>query len=196
MSIRTFSVGDQVEILAPSSMGVGTVIAVWPAIEMLDVRFLWGDERVAMKEVLLVDPANLLYGDFPTDAPEMVMVSEGGRRRASRHAKAVSEMARQYASHIGPSARRIASSYLTKTALYWAAEDRKYRCNRSEYEEGKYTCPRDGYPLQRTIYKREGGKSLRLLACKKCLFLIKESDILSDHCEPCEEEDESDLDFG
>lgn len=194
MSIRTFSVGDQVEILAPSSMGVGTVIAVWPAIEMLDVRFLWGDERVAMKEVLQVDPANLLYGDFPVDTGEMVMVSEGGRRRASRHAKAISTMARQHASNTSPRSHhgerirvtRIASSYLAKTALYWAAEDRKYRCNRSEYEEGSYTCPRDGYPLQRTIYKREGGKSLRLLACKKCLFLIKESDILSDHCEPCE----------
>jgi hypothetical protein len=192
MSIRTFSVGDQVEILAPSSMGVGTVIAVWPAIEMLDVRFLWGDERVAMKEVLQVDPANLLYGDFPVDTGEMVMVSEGGRRRASRHAKAIPTVAHQHAPHAASrplhgkrGVARIASSYLAKTALYWAAEDRKYRCNRSEYEEGSYTCPRDGYPLQRTIYKREGGKSLRLLACKRCLFLIKESDILSDHCDPC-----------
>jgi len=83
--------------------------------------------------------------------------------------------------------QRVASVFI-KQSLYWHARDRKYRCTRSEYDSGKYTCPKgaDHGHLAPTVYKRQDGQSVRLLGCRTCLFLIKESDIIRDHCEPVE----------
>ena len=70
------------------------------------------------------------------------------------------------------------SASLEKGALYWAGSDRQYRMRQSEVDP---TCPRcDGdLPLFKAVYKRRSGKSDRLLGCKTCLFLIKDTDILN-----------------
>lgn len=67
----------------------------------------------------------------------------------------------------------------TKVALYWANKDRHYKAPNSELESGEFTCPKCCIPLKTTRYKREKGKSEQLLACPKCLFLIKHCDIVN-----------------
>ena len=77
-----------------------------------------------------------------------------------------------------PSATRVASQY--KESIYWAGKDRQYRMTRSEQETGP-CCPKceGNVPLKKTIYKRRGGGSEKLLGCPSCLFLIKDADILN-----------------
>lgn len=78
--------------------------------------------------------------------------------------------------------RRYKTSALTKTALYWADRDRKYRATTGEREDARYICPRcPGEILATTTYKRESGKSTRLLGCHKCLFLIRKQDVVGHH---------------
>lgn len=72
----------------------------------------------------------------------------------------------------------------TKTALYWAERDRRYRANKGECDSKIFTCPKcrceEGLPipLKKAIYKRREGASEHLLGCPKCLFLIKKEDIM------------------
>jgi len=68
-----------------------------------------------------------------------------------------------------------------RTALYWADKDRKYKATNPEIRQKRYVCPRDGKELIPTAYKRESGKSVKLLGCKKCLFLIRAPDIIGHH---------------
>lgn len=66
-----------------------------------------------------------------------------------------------------------------KTALYWASADRHYKATRSELDSNKFCCPRcEKGILRPTVYKRDGGSSVKLLACPECLFLIKRDDII------------------
>lgn len=79
----------------------------------------------------------------------------------------------------GPLPGRVATAFV-KQALYWAARDRKYRPTRTESGSGSYCCPKCGgdAALRHTTYAREDGRSVKLLACPTCLFLIREDDIL------------------
>jgi len=118
----------------------GTVVAIYPAIGMVDVQFPFGSARYPVEDLQIADldiePVN--YDSIP-----------GGLGTKPVNAK---------------------------TALYWADKDRKYRMCRDEV---KPTCPRcKGIELKKTVYKRMGGKSERLLCCPECLFLIKTTDIL------------------
>tara|TARA_B100000963_G_C22591335_1_gene655652 strand:- start:531 stop:1046 length:516 start_codon:yes stop_codon:yes gene_type:complete len=73
---------------------------------------------------------------------------------------------------------------VSKTALYWADRDRRYRANKGECDSKIFTCPKcrceEGLPipLKKAIYKRREGASEHLLGCPKCLFLIKKEDIM------------------
>ena len=71
---------------------------------------------------------------------------------------------------------RVASRHVQ--ALYWAAPDRHYQATREEIASGVLCCPRDGKSLVSVSYKREQGRSVRLLACPKCLFLVKPDQVL------------------
>lgn len=72
----------------------------------------------------------------------------------------------------------------TKTALYWADRDRRYRANKGECSANAFHCPKckcdEGLPipLKKAIYKRREGASDHLLGCPQCLFLIKKEDIM------------------
>lgn len=67
-------------------------------------------------------------------------------------------------------------------AVYWADVDRRYRASGGELAAQQYHCPRcPDQLLAPTVYKRESGKSVKLLGCHVCLFLVRVSDILNHH---------------
>lgn len=77
--------------------------------------------------------------------------------------------------------RRVADRHL-RNAVYWADRDRKYRATKTEQDSQTYVCPRcPGEVLGPTVYKRESGKSVRLLGCHSCLFLVKVEDVDGHH---------------
>jgi hypothetical protein len=83
--------------------------------------------------------------------------------------------------------QRVAQAFVKKS-LYWHARDRKYRVSRNEHASGSYGCPAKacGGTLRRASYKMEDGQMVKLHACPRCLFMIRASDILDDHCAPAE----------
>lgn len=159
---QEFSPGTIVVPTGGSPTEAGRVVAVWPAIGMVDVQFPWGNKRIEVSEIQILDeegaPVPPNHEDIP-GGPETVEVSGGPA------------MDLEKVSH------SVAQSFLEKQALYWADKGRKYRVTRREQESGDFTCPKcneeDTY-LKPCVYK----KRVRLLGCPSCLFLIKESDIL------------------
>jgi hypothetical protein len=167
-----FSVGDTVAPFGMLESWSGRVTAVWPGIGMVDVETAAGNKRY---------PAESLQEYIGGNAsPPETNSTPGGDQW-------VSVPAPKPATSKQASAKRVANEYrkralFDKGAIYWAGPDRQYRRTRSESECGSVFCPRckeDSSPLERAIYKRRGGKSDKLLGCKLCLFLIKESDILN-----------------
>ena len=141
----------------PSRSGI--VVAIFPAIGMVDVQFPHGSMRYPVED-LVVDTSgdylNIYSGDLDTvpGGVGTVPVSTVPSKKKQ--------------------ASRVASKYM-KQAIYWYKKDRTYRQCRNEV---KPLCPRCKTPLGNTVYKRRGGKSERLLACHSCLFIIKPSDIV------------------
>lgn len=146
---KMFSVGDSVSPYGYQNSVAGKVVAVYPGIGMVDVETSRGTQRLPVEELQKWDQ------DGVSVPPETVSVPGGVPTTA-----------------VTASAKRV--------ALYWADKDRKYRMCRQEISLGKPTCPKCGsdFPLQKTNYKRRGGKSESLLGCKGCLFLIKLDDII------------------
>lgn len=161
---RGFSVGDIAYPFGMFESQAGRVVAVWPAIGMVDVVFPTGKRRYPVEELLKADAENstVLPPQSDSDMTDMVPVSAGPVE------KSASEQ---------PSASRVVEA-ARKKALYWASRDRKYRMRRTEE---KPCCPRceEKSPLRRAIYKRMEGQSERLLGCPSCMFLIKDSDIIN-----------------
>lgn len=137
----TFQIGMKVfPFYGGSKDHHGTVVAIYPAIGMVDVQFPFGSARYPVEDLQIadLDIEPVKYDSIP-----------GGLGTKPVNAK---------------------------TALYWADKDRKYRMCRTEESP---TCPRcKSIELRKTIYKRIGGRSERLLCCPECLFLIKTTDIL------------------
>ncbi len=66
-----------------------------------------------------------------------------------------------------------------KTALYWAAADRRYKATNEEKTAHRYICPKcKKQALRKAIYRRLKGKSERLFGCSSCFFLIERDSIL------------------
>lgn len=80
---------------------------------------------------------------------------------------------------------KSAEEWGNRFSLYWAAPDRQYKATRGETGCGTYTCPHDKSPLKKSNYKRREGKSVNLLVCPSCLFVVKQNDIIGhpDHSE-------------
>jgi hypothetical protein len=159
-----FKVGDRAFPFFTDEYHGGTVVAVWPAIGMVDVQFPQGNMRMPVEELQR-------GGDDPSALPPAVEHDSvpGGARTVpvspGPHAESASRVARAY----------------VKKALYWAAVDRKYRATKGELDSGSYKCPRCRQDhLKKAIYKRTEGASDRLYGCPSCLFLIKRCDILGD----------------
>jgi len=161
-----FSVGDRVFPFYTDAYHAGTVVAVWPAIGMVDVSFPHGTARMGVEELQRGERGD----EAVPPSPENETVPGGvGMVPVSA----------------GPNATRVARTFvqqsLQKNALYWAAVDRKYRASRSELDSGKYGCPKcKAAALRRAVYKRRDGSSEKLYGCPSCLFLVKRCDIIGD----------------
>ena len=141
----------------------GTVVAVWPAIGMVDVQYPHGTARAPVEDLLIdrgrsIESEVDIQSDTVPGGTHTVPVSGGPQPRAS--------------------AARVATKHV-KRAVYWAAKGRMYRPSKTELETGNLCCPRcEENFLRRTIYKREDGASTKLFCCPECLFLIRRDDII------------------
>jgi hypothetical protein len=161
-----FKVGDRVyPILKGNPSNGGTVVAVWPAIGMVDVQYPHGTARAPVEDLLIdrgttIESEVDIQSDTVPGGTHTVPVSGGpGPERTD-------------------STHRVASRYV-KQAVYWAAPNRQYRPTKEELTSGNLCCPRcDEAYLRKTVYKREGGASTKLFCCPECLFLIRRDDIL------------------
>jgi hypothetical protein len=73
-----------------------------------------------------------------------------------------------------------------KSAAYWAASNRQYRVTSQEFEGRKPGCPKCGTSMRKTTYKMAEGSRVRLFACPKDLFLVRQNDLLGPGGEPVE----------
>ena len=154
-----FKVGDRVyPILKGNPSNGGTVVAVWPAIGMVDVQYPHGATRVPVED-LLIDTGSSIDGTVDVAYDSV----PGGTHTVSVPG--------------GPTPNRVASRHVH--SVYWAAKGRQYKPSKTELETGNLCCPRceDAY-LRRTIYKMEDGRRAKLFVCPECLFLIRRDDIL------------------
>lgn len=136
----------------------GLVIAIYPAIGMVDVQFPHGSQRYPVED-LVVDTS----GDYLNIYEDNQDTVPGGVGTVPVTSRAVKKQA-----------SRVASKYM-KQAIYWYKKDRTYRQCRNEEDP---CCPKCKDPLSTTVYKRRGGMSEKLLVCRSCLFIIKPSDII------------------
>ena len=167
-----FSVGDSVfPFQSGNAWQSGRVMAVYPAIGMVDVEFPHGSMRLPVEDLQR-------YENRDTLEPEP------GHDNIPGGAGTVSVPG-------GPTPKKafvtkVAQAWVKKS-LYWAAKDRKYRASRGELEANNFNCPKckEGQ-LKPARYKRMEGKSDHLMGCPHCLFLIKRCDIMghSDYVEP------------
>lgn len=156
-----FHVGDRVyPILKGNPSNGGTVVAVWPAIGMVDVQYPHGATRVPVED-LLIDSGSSIDASVDVAYDSV----PGGT-----HTVPVSG---------GPTPGRVASSHLNRVAVYWAAKGRQYRPTKEELTTGKLCCPRceDAY-LRKTLYKMEEGARVKLFVCPECLFIVRRDDVL------------------
>lgn len=167
---REFQVGNIVYPILGLAAQSGRVMAVWPAIGMVDVEFSTGSVRMPVEDLQRYEskdyqPPEVGDDNIPGGAGT---VSVPGGPHKLPHTSS---------DHIRD---RVARAFVKK-ALYWASADRQYKATKAELDGGNYTCPKCGQDhLRKAIYKRRGGQSVPLLGCGMCLFLIKQEDILGD----------------
>lgn len=148
-----FKIGDGAFPKGESPDSLGTVVAVYPAIGMVDVQCVGGTMRYPAEELHLWRDGRIVPPKVEHDS---VPGGEG-----------------QYPVSNGPG-----GASATKVALYWKQKDRQYHATRGECEAKSYGCPKcKEDTLRKAIYKRREGASERLWACPGCMFLIKDLDI-------------------
>jgi len=182
---QMFAVGQAVALVNGSPTDEGRVIAVWPAIGMVDVQFPHTNYRLPVEDLQIINPANDTYitpmhETVPGGAGSAAMVSQGKPQNQDLiqgfdpPVQLVEDVG-----DIGMMASRVARAHIKK-ALYWNGKDRKYRSTRVEGATGHYGCPKgscDG-TLKPAVYKRQDSASVKLLGCPKCMFLIRKQDII------------------
>jgi len=173
---KEFAVGDTVFPYTQMGAGMnptaysGRVVAVWPAIGMVDVEFPTGNSRFPVedlqktlsKDVVAPEPA----ADTVPGGTGTVPVAPGPKDPDAKKAS------------VSRIASRVAQAYVKK-ALYWGALDRHYKATQGEIDSGQFRCPKcKANTLRAANYKRSEGRSDRLLCCDQCLFLIRSEDII------------------
>jgi len=83
-------------------------------------------------------------------------------------------------------ANMFVTEFAAKSAAYWAAANRQYRATSSDLGSRKPGCPKCGTSMRKTTYKMEKGARVRLFACPKDLFLVRQADLLGPDGEPVE----------
>lgn len=177
-----FSVGDSVVPVGMDDTYAGRVVAVYPAIGMVDVQWVNGNTRMPVEDLqIFVEGNNKILTPRTEDVPggiDTVSVSQGPPM-------------------LMPSAEKVASEFAKRKAIYWQSRDRKYRATKSEQQSSCFYCPKcRNTKLERVIYKRSEGSSDRLLGCSDCLFLVKQSDLEGFPCSSSEPETPAFLSFG
>lgn len=71
------------------------------------------------------------------------------------------------------------TQHAVKSAAYWAAQNRQYRVTSQEVASRKPACPKCGTAMKKTTYKMHKGDRVRLFACPKDLFLLRQDDLLA-----------------
>ena len=71
-----------------------------------------------------------------------------------------------------------------RTSTYWVGQNRQHRATLKEVEARKPNCPKCGAQMRKTLYKMAEGEKVRLFACPKDLFIIRQVDIMGPDGEP------------
>jgi hypothetical protein len=190
---QEFAVGQSVRMVNGGATDEGRVVAVWPGIGMVDVEFPHTNYRMPVESLQIVSPGEdyfvtPLHETVPGGARSLGQVPEGAFAEDLITAE---EPRVEMVHEVGPveelrkRASRVVRAFVKKS-LYWHARDRKYRVSREEHDNGSYHCPIRGCEghLRRATYKMRDGAKVKLYACPTCLFMIRASDLLTDHCEP------------
>lgn len=180
-----FRVGDRVyPILKGNPASGGTVVAVWPAIGMVDVQFPHGNSRYPVEDLAIDSTAtkdienvvDVMADSVPGGAGTVSV--PGGPSPLMKDRPEPLQSFLENEGTLDKSINRVASAYIKK-AVYWTAPDRKYKASREEITSGNFCCPKcDESYLRKVVYKRDGGASEKLFCCPSCLFLIKRTDII------------------
>lgn len=144
-----FAPGDLVVPFGANRDTAGRVVAVWPAIGMVDVEYPMGARRLPVEDIVRLDEKG-----NPVIVPEDYVPGGAGTVSVSG----------------GPG--------LSRKALYWAARDRQYKATNEETSSSSFLCPRCKQPLSKATYRHVDGVSEKLFGCRDCLFLIDRSAIL------------------
>lgn len=162
-----FAVGDIVYPFALGNPGFnGRVVAVFPAIGMVDVEWPHGNQRVPVEDLQQYfngandyNPPNVGHDNVPGGALDPLTPGPYAQFDQKPQSKRAS---------------------VNLVAMYWDGPDRKYRMSQSEVDSNAINCPKcKESELKKTSYKKQNGASVRLLACGNCLFLIKPKDIVN-----------------
>ena len=173
---KEFAVGDMVYPYSQIGAGVnpaaysGRVVAVWPAIGMVDVEFPTGNSRFPVEDLQKLTSEGV---DPPKATSDTIPGGTGTEPVSAGPKDADPKVA-----SLRRITSRVAQAYVKK-ALYWGAVDRHYKATQDEIDSGRFQCPKCKDSILRPAnYKRIEGRSERLLCCDKCLFLIKRQDII------------------
>lgn len=200
---QEFAVGQSVRLVGSGDTAEGRVVAVWPAIGMVDVQWPHTANRHPVEDLQIIAAGDdgfvaPMHEDVPGGPGTPAEVSDGAMHGnviegEEAHVEMVREVSGGDASLLEKRAdldfetmkSRVARAFVKKS-LYWHATDRKYRVSRDEHATGQLRCPQRGCTghLRRATYKMENGCSVKLHACPSCLFMIRAADILDDHCAP------------
>lgn len=192
---QMFAVGQTVRLVNGGDTDEGRVIAVWPAIGMVDIQWPHTNYRHPVEDLQIVNPGQ---ADFVAPMHETVPGGAGSAAQVSMGKPQTEDLISKEpplvqlvqpdgdegyklaaVRSVDEMATRVAQAHVKK-ALYWNGRDRQYRCNRVEGATGAFGCPKkscDG-TLKPAVYKRIDGASVKLLGCPKCMFLIRRQDIL------------------
>ena len=164
---KEFSVGGVVYPTWGENTDIsGRVVAVWPAIGMVDVEWPHGTERVPVEDL------QRLTSDTPHEPPQPEHDNVPGGTGTVSVPGGPDKLPHR------ASVERVAEAFVKK-ALYWAAADRQYKATGGECDGGQFRCPKcKDAVLRPASYKRREGQSEKLLGCPECLFLIKREDII------------------
>lgn len=181
-----FRVGDSVVPYGQGTHLAGRVVAVWPAIGMVDVEYSHGSTRYPVEDLQRVRADSPVHeplhesvpgGAGTVPVPNSAYPSVENRDELdaipSDRAKAKKKQELEILSD------RVATAH-TKKALYWSAKGRQYKPCKRETASGEYECPKCGFVgLRKAIYKKiDGIGSVPLYGCPSCMFLIRRDDIL------------------
>jgi len=161
---------------------------------MVDIQWPHTSYRHPVEDLQIINPGDdpyisPMHEDVPGGPGSAAEVSEGAPQSnviegEVPRVELVHEVAdpTKMASVSADSISRVAQAFVKKS-LYWHARDRKYRVSAEEHKTGCYRCPTKGCGdhLRQATYKMENGCCAKLHACPSCMFIIKSSDLLSDH---------------